>query len=518
MAYRILTRDEHFSSKGPKRILALDGGGLRGILSLGLLKQVEATLRARHGDDSEFRLCHYFDLIAGTSTGAIIAAALATGMSVDEVIGHYQKLGREVFTRDWLRFGIVRARYDEARLIENLKRVFGEKRTLGEDTLKTGLLIVTKRLDTGSPWPLGNNPAGRYFRAGKDDLWISNSDYPLWQVVRASSAAPSYFDPEPITIAAAPGKTPQAGTFVDGGVSPFNNPSLQAFMYATLCGYRVNWPARADRLLLVSVGTGMGDLSQSPSRIAAAGALRALFSLMDDCAALVEIVMQWMSKSPTAREIDSDLGDCADDLLGQSPLLTYLRYNASLLAADVEALLPGLPAKQVASLAEMDNPDNLDALFRLGVAAGTAHVKAEHFSAGFDLPRLPGSGRVKYVKRPDQTVVAIQVPVESSGFTFEKWGATQRSKPGDWLVDNDGDLYTVDQSTFARTYQKVGDGKYIKTTPVWAEVASAPGQVTTQEGSTSYTAGDYLVFNQEDGGDPYAIEKAKFEAMYEPAG
>ena len=70
MAYRILTRDEHFSSKGPKRILALDGGGLRGILSLGILKHLEATLRARHGGDRGFRLCHYFDLIAGTSTGA----------------------------------------------------------------------------------------------------------------------------------------------------------------------------------------------------------------------------------------------------------------------------------------------------------------------------------------------------------------------------------------------------------------------------------------------------------------
>ena len=86
------------------------------------------------------------------------------------------------------------------------------------------------------------------------------------------------------------------------------------------------------------------------------------------------------------------------------------------------------------------------------------------------------------------------------------------------FVNNDGDVYTVDQSTFARTYQKVADGKYIKTTPVWAEAASDPGQVKTLEGSTSYKAGDYLVFNQEDGGDGYAIGKAKFESMYEPAG
>ena len=109
-------------------------------------------------------------------------------------------------------------------------------------------------------------------------------------------------------------------------------------------------------------------------------------------------------------------------------------------------------------------------------------------------------------------------PLESSGFTYEKWGATQRCKPGDWLVDNDGDVYTVDQSTFARTYQKVADGKYVKTTPVWAEAAGAAGQARTQEGLTNYKAGDYLVFNQEDGGDPYAVEKARFESMYEPVG
>lgn len=68
MAYRVLTRDEHFQSPGPKRILALDGGGLRGILSLGILKRIEAILRERHGGSSAFRLCHYFDLVAPTTT------------------------------------------------------------------------------------------------------------------------------------------------------------------------------------------------------------------------------------------------------------------------------------------------------------------------------------------------------------------------------------------------------------------------------------------------------------------
>jgi len=385
MSYRVLTRDEHFQATGPKRILSLDGGGLRGILTLGFLRRIEAILRARHGDDPKFRVCHYFDLIAGTSTGAIIAAALASGMSVDEVIGHYQRLGREVFKKDWLRKGIVRARYDEEALIKHLRKVFGRDRTLGDDSLQTGLLIVTKRLDTGSPWPLGNNPNGRYFKAKPSDMWISNGEYPLWKVVRASTAAPCYFDPQPIQIAFETGKEKVVGTFVDGGVSPFNNPSLQAFMYATLDGYNVNWQTGADSLLVVSIGTGASAPDQSPSKIAAKGAIKALFSLMDDCAALVETMMQWMSSSRTARIIDREVGDQRHDLVAGAPLLSYLRYNLTLSAEEIEGLHPGLSVEQLESLGEMDNPANLDLLLELGETAAARKVQATDFGSGFDL-------------------------------------------------------------------------------------------------------------------------------------
>ena len=123
----------------------------------------------------------------------------------------------------------------------------------------------------------------------------------------------------------------------------------------------------------------------------------------------------------------------------------------------------------------------------------------------------------RYVRRPDSPVVAVRLDLDTDGFVYRKWGDVQRAKRGDWLVDNAGDVYTVDKDTFARTYEKVSEGRYRKTTPVWAEPAKEAGRVTTLEGSTGYQAGDYLVFNQEDGGDAYAIAKASFEAMYEPA-
>jgi hypothetical protein len=122
--------------------------------------------------------------------------------------------------------------------------------------------------------------------------------------------------------------------------------------------------------------------------------------------------------------------------------------------------------------------------------------------------------RRRYRKKPDQYVVAVQLALEFDGFDYRKWGGDQHGKPGDWLVDNDGDIYTVDQEVFAATYRQVAPGRYVKTTPVWAAQADAAGVVPTKEGQSHYAAGDYLVSNNEDGSDAYCIAAAKFEAMY----
>ncbi|HEY3573455.1 MAG TPA: patatin-like phospholipase family protein [Arthrobacter sp.] len=392
MTYQILSRDDHFLYAGrPKRILALDGGGLRGILSLGILERIEDLLRERHACDEGFRLCHYFDLIAGTSTGAIIAGALAQGRSVGEVREKYFSLGRRVFKRSPLRQVSLGARYDEEALVSELKDLFGEDTTLGGQELLTGLLVVIKRLDSGSPWPVSNNPRGRYFTAGANGR-MGNGDYPLWQVVRASTAAPYYFAPESIGIGGGPSGTHVRGNFVDGGVSPFNNPALQALMYATLEGYRVGWATGAEKLLLVSVGTGAADPAVGKARLAASHAVRALMSVLQDCAVMQETVLQWMSASPTARTIDRELGDLAGDLLGGAPLLSYLRYNVDLRPEGVHALDRTLNAMDAtSSLSAMDAPGNMEVLYRLGGLAASRDVRATDFGTVFDLPPADGS-------------------------------------------------------------------------------------------------------------------------------
>lgn len=126
------------------------------------------------------------------------------------------------------------------------------------------------------------------------------------------------------------------------------------------------------------------------------------------------------------------------------------------------------------------------------------------------------SSRRQYVKRATQFVIAVQLDLDTSGFTYKKWGDTQTCKRGDWIVNNDGDTYTIDGESFTRTYRSEGAGRYVKTTPVWAEATSAAGSVPTKEGATHYEAGDYIVSNEEQGADSYAVSKADFERMYEP--
>jgi hypothetical protein len=388
---RYRTFAEHLDpGVGPKRILALDGGGLRGVLTLGMLREIEGLLRARHGGDPDFRLCHYFDLIAGTSTGAIIAAALSLGMTVDEVHAHYIALGQVVFKRSLLRWGALRAKFDSAKVRRALIDVLGEHR-LDSPDFRTGLLVVTKRLDTGSAWPITNNPAAKYFRSGTRATTIPNGEYPLWQVVRASTAAPYFFDPETVHIGrGAAGLKAVTGDFVDGGVSPSNNPALQALMIATMDGYRFGWPVGEHNLLIVSVGTGKANAEVGHANIvegtAAIHAVLSLKALMEDCADQVEALMQWLSRSPTARRIDREM-DKAQPPLGGQAMFSYLRYNVQL-ESDwfAENLGETVSAKHLKAMEAMDEPDNIPELDRIGRVAGGKLVKAEHFTAPFDMP------------------------------------------------------------------------------------------------------------------------------------
>ncbi len=395
------TRDEHLFGPGPKRILALDGGGIRGIMSVQILKRMEEILRARlpAAEQADFRLCDYFDLIGGTSTGAIIAACLALGYSVKQIDTLYHELGQSIFEPTLFRKGFMRAKFDETPLRTALEREF-KGVTLGSDKLKTGLGVVTKRLDTGSAWILHNNPRGRYFAPDPARDAVPNRDYSLAQVVRASTAAPHFFDGEDIEVATGAVGKMQKGKFVDGGVSPHNNPALQMLLLATLDGHRLNWATGANELLLVSLGTGRTekrprpepeglfnfDIANTLGKAAAANAVLSLSALMSDCADLVELLMQWFSGSAPGRVIDSEIGDLSNDLVGGRALMTYARYDAVFDRAWLKDCLKlDYSAQRVGELDAMDQAANIPDLIKIGTAAGQQLVAESHFPARFDL-------------------------------------------------------------------------------------------------------------------------------------
>ena len=125
--------------------------------------------------------------------------------------------------------------------------------------------------------------------------------------------------------------------------------------------------------------------------------------------------------------------------------------------------------------------------------------------------------RRKYKKKPTSFITAVQLDLDTEGFVYNKWGGPQVCKRGDWLVDNAGDKYTVARESFAKTYEFVSPGVYTKSVPVWAELTDKPGKIKTSEGETAYAAGDYLVSNNPDGTDTYAISAEKFRELYDLA-
>ncbi len=248
-----MTLTERINAPGPKRILSLDGGGVRGVISLRILKRVESLLRDATRNP-RLRLSEWFDFIGGTSTGAIIAACLSLGMEAGQIEEFYQSCAREMFRRASL---VERLwyRYEKDRLSAKLREILGEE-TLGSDKISTLLLLMLRNATTESTWPISNNPWALYNDPARPNC---NLRLPLWQLVRASTAAPSYFPAETIRVG------PRPFLFQDGGVTPFNNPAFQMFLMATAGPYRVGWKAAPESLLVVSVGAGSDSLGESES-------------------------------------------------------------------------------------------------------------------------------------------------------------------------------------------------------------------------------------------------------------
>ncbi len=398
---------EHLSpDTGPKRILSLDGGGVKGILTLGFLKPLEDELRRRAGGRSDFRLSDYYDLIGGTSTGAIIASGLALGLTVDELIALYMRLGPEVFGRTAGDGVFLQSKFESGKLRRALQSVLSTK-TIGSEDLKTGLAIHAKRIDTGSAWVVTNHPLGLYYDPPPESNIYPNKRYRLVDVVLASAAAPTFFDEIVIDIEFDEKRRPiQKGYFVDGAVGANNNPSMQLFMLTLEPSYRFGWKAGADSLMMTSCGTGMrrptvdGRTFQGlPPGLRGVHALRAM---VYDTQVQGVMMMQAFSQPRKPWRINSEIGDMAGACISGAPLLDYQRIDV-LLETKPKARRAGDPsppmtalervigrelsADALEALDHMDNgrKDNMELLLELGVGVGRTYVDAAYPDPKFDL-------------------------------------------------------------------------------------------------------------------------------------
>jgi uncharacterized protein len=376
-----LSKQQHLDPTAtPKRILSLDGGGIRGILTLEYLGAVEDILKKRSGRD-DFLLCNYFDLIGGTSTGSIIAAGLACGMSVGRLKQLYRDLSKDVFVSGRFRKGIFAPKFRSKPLQKALDEQLGADTTLDSDRICTGLMIMAKRLDTGSPWALHNHPNARYAQ--------QDGKLRLTQVVRASTAAPTYFMPETIEISSRDHKIVR-GAFVDGGVTPFNDPALQLLMLAVLEGHGFRWQTGKDKLLVISLGTGTTEKTftseQLGKMVAAEQGVRSLQSLMDDCSRMNHCMLQWLTNCVTPWEIDRAVLTMEGDSKSGPQLATYARYNVLLVPRWMKTELEiEQTLDKLGKIAEMDDPKNMDELAKIGQIAAAKQIKPEHFPACFDI-------------------------------------------------------------------------------------------------------------------------------------
>jgi uncharacterized protein len=224
-----------------RKILSIDGGGIRGVIPAVVLAEIER----RTGRP----IAETFDLVAGTSTGGILALGLsrpgANGhprYAASELVGLYEAEGAKIFRRDpWRRFIALENLLDEkysAKGIEEVLKEYFEDTTMSQAL--TEVLVTSYDIERRQPYLFKRH------KAQKDP----RREWPMWQAARATSAAPTYFEPAKLEFK----NSKDYLALVDGGVYA-NNPAM--------CGYveaRKLWPGEKD-FLVVSLGT--GELTRS---------------------------------------------------------------------------------------------------------------------------------------------------------------------------------------------------------------------------------------------------------------
>ena len=207
------------------KVLSLDGGGIRGYLSIKILANIEKILNEQN--DENINIGQRFDLIVGTSTGGIIASALAIGKSAEEVLELYKNLIPKVFQTE--ENGVFAPKYSNRILKEELEKILEDNRLLD---VKTDLCITSVDVENATP---------RFHKSGYFDINSPRLDEKLVDLALATSAAPTYF---PLV------STKHSTNLTDGGVVA-NNPSMIGLIDAM----QIN-DNKLEDIIIISIGTG----------------------------------------------------------------------------------------------------------------------------------------------------------------------------------------------------------------------------------------------------------------------
>lgn len=445
---------ERIEEKRPKRLLSVDGGGIRGILPLKILKEVEGIV-LKYNPSCKC-LGDYFDFIAGTSTGSIIATGLAVGMKVDDLLELYTEHGNKIFHKieltdskiqeylkpavdqlidlvpegygrkalakklrewiepklpHWIKDYLKKQNMDDSLLLqliygwqyspdlleEKLKEKFGDL-TLGSEELKALLMIVTKNATTGQPYFFVNNPIDKEFEAKYSKVMLRD-------IVRASSAAPTYFPPHSFNVGN------KEFEFIDGGMSTFNNPSFILFIQAVTQQFGINWTSGEENLLMISVGTGFSpeklkwndktqDYMKAKDYKLTDWGGYAIGVLMEDANIHENLIMKMIGKKPSKNKKtpqkkmevnttyidDWEFPDVTKD--EGSKWLKYRRYSCSFRTERFQQLeerfglklsFPPDNREKIERINQMDCTDMIDDLCAIGAAVAKEQVNKYHF-------------------------------------------------------------------------------------------------------------------------------------------
>lgn len=389
----------HLFADGPKRILSLDGGAVKSVIQIAYLERIEAILRAKHSN-ADLILSDYFDFVGGASTGALLATAITLGYKAQQIKELLFDFLPKMFRQPLLSVPAISPRFDTGQLAKQLLEEFGD-RPLGSGDIKTGLAILTKRLDTNSLWVLTNNPRGRFWENSTQvadqavdtaGAVIGSKHLKLRDLLRASTSAPYYFAPKKMQIGGN-----EKGLFADGGISAHNNPSLKMLMLATAQEDGFNWKHGADKIFLVSIGAG-STIPKTPlmlpgflGSLTLPLAIRSLRSVVSDAEINNLETIEWLSNprlrwtSERRRWPTEERAVSTDGGLGID-LLSFQRFDVVLDSGWLSTELGiEMKKKEVEKLDDMMNPAIARDLYQIAVQAAEKQVVPIDFPETFDL-------------------------------------------------------------------------------------------------------------------------------------